>query len=107
MTIVGLAGMILVASKEDLRKSHVMSCQNYEVASGADLCGATHSSVANPQLRRRHDHDQRGRSQAQIELSLLGVRYAQKKNVYPPMTKVVAGIVESEAGGHIHHISQS
>jgi len=22
------------------------------------------------------------------------------------MTKVVAGIVESEAGGHIHHISQ-
>ena len=60
MTIVGLAGMLLVASKEDLRKGHVTSCQNYEVASGADLCGATHSSVTNPQLRRRHDHDQRG-----------------------------------------------
>lgn len=48
MAIVGLACMVLVASKEDLRKGHVTSCQNYEVASRADLCGATHSSVDKP-----------------------------------------------------------
>jgi hypothetical protein len=48
--------------------------------------------------------------EAQFELSLLlSFRYNQNRRtfVYPPMTKVIARIVESEAGSHIHHISET